>query len=719
MKKSVLLCLLSLIFLAVSTQAQKWTKQNPSPTFQNLFGISFPSADTGFICGGNSLILRTIDGGATWEEQNFPFPGRQLHDVNFINNNRGYIPSGRAVYYTFDTGETWSYSTLPGLFSAYEKTSFLGDSTIFAFGLYGRIAKSSDMGLSWELFYLAANYEEVHTKVQFANHLTGYIGGKVRFPNEAPIFRRTDDGGQTWQDVAIPSAIKSVADVAVISPDDVWIGSGNSLGGKSNLYHSTDGGLTWNMKIVGNSNSSEGIKRIKFFNALEGYALNSSHLFKTMDGGETWIDQYLFQYFNSSIGLENFSWPDKNTGYFCGYNPEIFKTVDGGESYQDLMSGTTAYLKNISFRDSLNGITFRSYSPINGAIFYTDDGGEHWQEATVHNSSEHFILRDFAWADGLNGWITGQVPTLLRTYDGGVNWHEFPTNSAGFLKISIPDPDHIFATTTSRSVVTSTDNGITWQDISTGQTNAEAAYLFMFTDSLTGYIVNFIPDEGKYKFMKTNNGGSSWNEVNYLPSRKIVSMSFADNLSGMMSLDDYTVLVTHDGGESWTAANFEKQNYTTYVKMFSPLNGIASSVGDRVSVTHDGGLNFYEVFSGANGWPVYNHSFFLNENLGWGCGEGGMIMRYDCLETGVSNFKEDFLSAAKDDLFFPNPSNDRIYLRNTQFDQLTIINQQGQTMYSARNSGTTEIDISGLSPGVYVVSIVSKTGRHQQKLVKL
>ncbi len=719
MKRLALLCLISVVVL-FTTQAQQWTRQNPSPTFQNLFGVSFPSVDTGYMCGGNSLVLRTFDGGETWEELNFPFPGHQLHDVNFINNNRGYIPSGRAVYYTFDAGETWSYAVLPDLFSGYEKTSFLDDTTMFAFGYDAILSKSTDRGLSWVKLYQTYDNNEYFNNVQFANHLTGYIAGKVWNPNRTPIFRRTDDGGQTWQDMPLPAEITMVADVSVISADDIWIGAENAVGGKSKLYHSTDGGLTWDNKIVGNSNSSAGILKMKFFNALEGYALNWTHLYKTVDGGETWIDYYLYQYLNYSPNLNNFSWPDPNTGYFCGYNPCMYKTSDGGESYQDLITGTTDGLSNINFRDSLNGITFRSYSPINDAVFYTNNGGELWQKATVHNNSENYILRDVAWIDDMNGCITTQSSTLLKTYDGGVNWYEFPTNSEAFLSISIPDPGHIFATTVNiGNVVKSMDNGDNWQNINTGYTNVEATDHFIFADSLTGYVVYFMRDEGKYILLKTSNGGASWSEVDYGSSRKVISMSFADSLSGMMSLDNSTVIVTQDGGESWFAANFEEPLIITYVKMFSSTNGIANSAGDKVMVTHDGGLNFYEVFSGITGWPYLNHSFFLNENLGWGCGLGGMIMRYDCLETSVSHPTINPTAAAQSDFFFPNPANDRIHLRNTNFDQINIINQQGKVVYSSQNPGTSEIDISGLPSGLYVVAILNKTGRYQQKLVKM
>ncbi len=722
MKKSALICLIWIIITGITTQAQNWTRQNPSPTFQHLFGISFPSADTGYICGENSMVLRTFDGGTTWEELNFPFKGRQLQDINFIDNHRGYVPVGWAVCYTTDAGETWSHSTVPHGNASYYKTSFLDDSTMFVFGYDGSLAKSSDQGISWELLYQVPGEGEKFNNVQFANHLTGYIAGETISIYRTPVFRRTNDGGITWEDIALPPEIKMVADVSVISAEEIWIGARNYVGGKSRLYHSIDGGLTWDIKIAGNSNGDQGIIKMKFFNALEGFALNWMNLYKTVDGGESWTAHYLYEHINFDPMLNNFSCPNQNTVYFCSYHPYLLKTSDGGDSYQNLMTGSTDYLLNIYFRDSIHGITFRDYPAATGAVLYTENGGETWQEATVHNNSGTvYLLNDVAFTDDMNGWMTAQRPTLFRTYDGGINWHEFPTNFQNFfLKISTPDPDHIFACTAySGIVVKSTDDGNTWQDISTGYAASETMDHFMFTDSLTGYIVYYIPAEKKYKLLKTSNGGASWQEVNYGSSRKILSLSFANNLSGLMSLSNNTVLVTHDGGATWTQSHLPKPDYITYVKMFSPTTGMANRNGDVIMVTHDGGLNFYNVFTGSTGFPVLNHSFFVNENLGWACGQGGMIMRYDCLDTGISPPTGNPVSTAKSDFFFPNPSNDRIHLRNVSFDQLSIINQQGKVVYSTQNEGNNEIDISGLTCGIYVVSILNKTGRHQQKLVKL
>ena len=43
-----------------------------APTRENLYGVSFNDAKTGWVVGENGVILKTVDGGATWLMQQSP-----------------------------------------------------------------------------------------------------------------------------------------------------------------------------------------------------------------------------------------------------------------------------------------------------------------------------------------------------------------------------------------------------------------------------------------------------------------------------------------------------------------------------------------------------------------------------------------------------------------------------------------------------------------------
>jgi photosystem II stability/assembly factor-like uncharacterized protein len=82
-------------------------------------GICFTSARKGFVCKGkstpfpysNSRILRTLDGGATWDTV---FTTTQwLSYIQFPDAGHGYATgSGGTVFKTIDSGATWTASTV-------------------------------------------------------------------------------------------------------------------------------------------------------------------------------------------------------------------------------------------------------------------------------------------------------------------------------------------------------------------------------------------------------------------------------------------------------------------------------------------------------------------------------------------------------------------------------------------------------------------------------
>jgi photosystem II stability/assembly factor-like uncharacterized protein len=55
-----------------------------------------------------------------------------------------------------------------------------------------------------------------------------------------------------------------------------------------------------------------------------------------------------------------------------------------------------------------------------GHILYSDDRGANWRQATVPLSAD---LTALTFSDARNGWAVGHDAVVLRTTDGGLNWH--------------------------------------------------------------------------------------------------------------------------------------------------------------------------------------------------------------------------------------------------------------------------------------------------------
>ncbi|MCO5257093.1 MAG: hypothetical protein M9926_10070 [Lentimicrobium sp.] len=67
--------------------------------------------------------------------------------------------------------------------------------------------------------------------------------------------------------------------------------------------------------------------------------------------------------------------------------------------------------------------------------------------------------------------------------------------------------------------------------------------LLVFTDSLTGALPAVNSMELGVMF-KTEDGGITWSEIDYGSSGTIVSISFDDNLNGIIGLNDKTIRFT-------------------------------------------------------------------------------------------------------------------------------------------------------------------------------
>jgi hypothetical protein len=116
-----------------------------------LYSVFFNEGGIGFITGSN-VMLRSIDGGDTWDPiVDFPFeaPADWVRSIYFVNKNIGYACAdiGR-IYKTIDEGETWfrlSSITQEALFDI----DFVDENNGIVCGFNGTILRTEDGGMNW------------------------------------------------------------------------------------------------------------------------------------------------------------------------------------------------------------------------------------------------------------------------------------------------------------------------------------------------------------------------------------------------------------------------------------------------------------------------------------------------------------------------------------------------------------------------------------------
>src|SRR4051794_3943436 len=98
-----------LIILAnLLTPFPRWTTQTSGVTAR-LRGVSAVSEQVAWASGSNSTVLRTIDGGATWNSLTVTTEKLDFRDIDAIDENTAYILSigtgeTSRIYKTTDAG---------------------------------------------------------------------------------------------------------------------------------------------------------------------------------------------------------------------------------------------------------------------------------------------------------------------------------------------------------------------------------------------------------------------------------------------------------------------------------------------------------------------------------------------------------------------------------------------------------------------------------------
>lgn len=131
---------------------ESWERVYHDPEAESpLLDVWFRDADNGFAVGAYGLFLVTSDGGASWEPRVVSeYDDFHLHHLSRDDNGRLYIAAeAGTIYRSNDEGLTWA--SLP---SPYEGSFFgtlpLGGDALLLFGLRGHLFRSEDAGESWQ-----------------------------------------------------------------------------------------------------------------------------------------------------------------------------------------------------------------------------------------------------------------------------------------------------------------------------------------------------------------------------------------------------------------------------------------------------------------------------------------------------------------------------------------------------------------------------------------
>ncbi len=296
--------ILHLIFYFAGLSAQgQWIQLN-SDTAHDYSSVFFLNPDTGFICGSainpstfgyDGVIVRTMDGGSTWDTLHNDF---NLMDIFFINDSIGFTGGqDGSVYKTVDMGTTWLFADNIGNNNDYSNLYFTNSDTGLFHDYYGAIILYTPLLFppsSWIINSPANTWYWGTGALDFTQNIGYFSGGNG-------VFAKSFDQGMSWNYFNCDSNIfvfdAKMTDsnhiVIVGGTDDSAWGVGEN--GKSTV--SLDGGITWSSP---NQFAPHDIAGVDFYDNLHGYSVGGVHSFLysslapvgsiwyTSDGGFNW-----------------------------------------------------------------------------------------------------------------------------------------------------------------------------------------------------------------------------------------------------------------------------------------------------------------------------------------------------------------------------------------------------------------------------------------------
>lgn len=239
--------------ITIGASAQSTWNEIPTPTNNNLNSIDFPTPQVGYIGGEDSLLLKTTDGGLTWEQINFSgitffSSGYDFVELDFVTEDIGFATIGpyTGTYKTMDGGLTWTQLNTSGSLCYNHGLYFFDQSYGFVGGAGCFQGENMDKIVSGTATSVVINTpswgNDIIVDINFdLNSIAPYglavsTGGRVL---------RTTDSGETWD--TIPSSLGSdvpLTSVTIVNDTLAYAGydmSTNSMG----LLRTTDAGLTW------------------------------------------------------------------------------------------------------------------------------------------------------------------------------------------------------------------------------------------------------------------------------------------------------------------------------------------------------------------------------------------------------------------------------------------------------------------------------------------
>ena len=708
--------------------------------------IAFDPVDPNIIWVGSPSggLWKSSDEGANWttNTDNLPVMGVSHIAINPENNQIMYIVTGDAdatdtysvgVLKSIDGGLTWNTTGLSYTVDQEKAVNKIIINPNYTDSLFAvtnsNIMVSVDGGDNWQIIGPMGRWRDIEFKPGNSN----VVYAAKQSSGNSNVYRSTD-GGLNWimiNNGVTGSRYRPLIAVTEDNPEAIYAVYSSSDYSFHGLYKSSDGGDSWVLQSSTPNIFSWDTDGLdpggqSWYDLSLGVAPNNENLvyvggvnvWKSNDGGVNWnidassgngsnysymhVDQHAFE-FN----------PHTNVAY-AGNDGGVYKYLDALNSWIDISDGlaiTQFYNLGLSKSNSskiIAGTQDNGTEMLSGSVWDAIMGGD-GMECAIDHYNENILYAEY------------QYGGLRKSYNGGNNWNNIkPVNYQGGWNtpyemhptnnnLLVIGYDEVYRTVT---------GGAAWDSISYNVTNGAAIKSIALAKSNEDYI--YAASYSKIKV--TNNSGVTWNYIKPgLPNYNItdIAVSTSNPDRAWVTFSDYNnnhkVYETNDAGNNWT--NISGSNLPSL-----PVN----------CIVYQGGAN-EDLYIGTD-IGVYYKDNSMTEWVPYNSGLPNVIVR----ELEI-HYEEGTISAAtygrgiwKSPLntlptfsfnnynvlnynIYPNPAKDQITISPKNDNANVIIYSITGTKIFEKKSNI--IDFSNFSKGYYIIEVKDQNGSYIDKLI--
>jgi photosystem II stability/assembly factor-like uncharacterized protein len=247
------------LFIAscLAANAQPAWRELPPPTTHDLRRLVFLDSARGWVSGLNGAILRTTNGGMTWQTQQSGVSS-EIHELFFLNDRLGWALTwtdfvdtltwfGTNILKTTNGGAVWTRTQFPTTGEFFSAIHFHDSLNGLMAGGFGRIVRTTNGGVPWIPAVIDSSpvAQWAIRRFRFFSRNYGYaMGGRLDIVG---VVWKTTNGGQRWRAEGISP--EPVRDLYFLDSLNI-VGVAGDLDFGASMVSTKNAGILWEYQFL-------------------------------------------------------------------------------------------------------------------------------------------------------------------------------------------------------------------------------------------------------------------------------------------------------------------------------------------------------------------------------------------------------------------------------------------------------------------------------------